>query len=86
MSEPEIKVGDVVVLKSGGPKMTVAGVRDLASDGLWLEMQWFDGATLMANNFPLSSVEAWKPAPIAVPSASGHIIYPSGTIPLETGR
>lgn len=39
---PELKPGDVVMLKSGGPKMTIRHVRP--DDDVWC--YWFDGAEL----------------------------------------
>jgi uncharacterized protein YodC (DUF2158 family) len=50
------KIGDTVELKSGGPKMTVAGP---AFYGNALVCQWFDGTKLSSGEFPPSSL---KPA------------------------
>ena len=48
MSEVKIKSGDVVRLKSGGPKMTANLVPGYTN--LW-ECQWFDGAELKCQKF-----------------------------------
>ena len=51
------KTGDVVQLKSGGPKMTV---RDYSSDGTGLHCQWFAGSKLESGYFPEGSLIAFK--------------------------
>ena len=38
----EIKSGDCVVLKSGGPLMTVKNVKDTSNDGAGAVCIWFD--------------------------------------------
>ena len=46
MAEEELKVGDVVQLKSGGPSMTIANIGDYTSSGGGKEgayCVWFDG-------------------------------------------
>lgn len=51
------KLGDVVVLKSGGPEMTVTNV----DKELGLNCAWFDDADLkIATNFPKQSVDIIK--------------------------
>ena len=55
MSEA-IKAGDVVQLKSGGPKMTVEEIKP------WNEIvrvwcNWFDGTNAKADSFPLTSLK-----------------------------
>ncbi len=45
------KVGDVVVLKSGGPEMTVAV---LDKDHVWC--QWFGGRKLEKGRIPVASL------------------------------
>jgi uncharacterized protein YodC (DUF2158 family) len=54
----EFKPGDVVVLKSGGPKMTVEQV---GNDGLqrptvWCD--WFEGNKKYSDTFPPTSLES----------------------------
>jgi len=47
-----IKLGDVVKLKSGGPKMTV---REITNNRAYCD--WFDGTNSKKDNFPLTSLE-----------------------------
>ena len=48
--------GDVVELKSGGPRMTVAGV--VQQDGQKiLKCDWFDGAIVRTGQFPEISLK-----------------------------
>jgi uncharacterized protein YodC (DUF2158 family) len=54
----EIKAGDVVVLKSGGPKMTVSKVAEQsmgAGVGAWC--QWFEKNKLTTAVFSLATLE-----------------------------
>jgi uncharacterized protein YodC (DUF2158 family) len=54
----EIKVGDVVVLKSGGPDMTVNSIGKKQYedyDSAWCS--WFDGKKATNNVFPLTSLK-----------------------------
>ena len=48
--QPKYKVGDVVQLKSGGPKMTVTSVPSTASD--YYHTCWFGGSKREFANFP----------------------------------
>ena len=48
-------VGDVVQLKSGGPKMTVTAVPD--ERGPTVGCVWFDGKTQVHGMFPPETVE-----------------------------
>jgi uncharacterized protein YodC (DUF2158 family) len=47
----EIRVGDIVVLKSGGPKMTVEKV----GNGVFV-CKWFDGDKAERDFFPFDTV------------------------------
>jgi uncharacterized protein YodC (DUF2158 family) len=49
----DFKVGDIVQLKSGGPKMTVQDA-DQEGTGIWC--QWFAGSKLERGHFPKDSV------------------------------
>ena len=49
----QFKVGDVVQLKSGGPKMTVKNVYE--SDNTY-SCQWFTGSKLADGHFPQDSL------------------------------
>ena len=54
----EIKVGDVVRLKSGGPEMTVKNIgKGTLDDQLLAWCDWFDGKKPMKDSFPLTSLE-----------------------------
>ena len=55
----EIKAGDVVQLKSGGPKMTVSQVGKASMGGEMLRAwcDWFEGTKKMDGNFPLTSLK-----------------------------
>jgi uncharacterized protein YodC (DUF2158 family) len=52
----EIKKGDTVTLKSGGPTMTVNGIKD-GKDGKSAACVWFDGSTPKRKNFDLVTLE-----------------------------
>ena len=52
------KAGDIVQLKSGGPKMTISSGPD---DHLYYHCQWFSGTKLSFGRFPLSSLVACPP-------------------------
>lgn len=49
MSSPKFQVGDVVILNSGGPRMTVSVVED-TSKGFMLTCQWLDDDGALANH------------------------------------
>ena len=49
----ELEVGDVVKLKSGGPKMTIKWVEPSSI----ANCQWFLGDTLKDGNFSLASLQ-----------------------------
>ena len=49
----ELKVGDVVKLKSGGPVMTVSRV---AEESRLYDCQWFDGTELRTGRFAPDSL------------------------------
>jgi uncharacterized protein YodC (DUF2158 family) len=48
-TKSEFKVGDIVMLKSGGPKMTVS---DLLDSGLTIRTTWFAGSKNESGRFP----------------------------------
>ena len=60
------KIGDIVQLKSGGPKMTI---REYTStDENYVSCQWFAGNKLESGAFPTESlilVEPFKPLEIS---------------------
>jgi uncharacterized protein YodC (DUF2158 family) len=54
----EIKVGDVVQLKSGGPKMTVDNIGKYNySPHDQAACSWFDGAKKIEDVFPMTSLK-----------------------------
>jgi uncharacterized protein YodC (DUF2158 family) len=50
-----LKPGDVVRLKSGGPKMTVDQL-----DGARIWCDWFEGSKKFSDSFPSTSLEEAK--------------------------
>lgn len=57
MSTTAYKVGDIVVLKSGGPEMTVRHEdNDAVTDLYFYECQWFAGKKLERGLFPRDSL------------------------------
>jgi uncharacterized protein YodC (DUF2158 family) len=50
------KVGDVVRLKSGGPKMTVTAVGTGGFQGI-VACQWFDGPYIKVGRFKIELIE-----------------------------
>lgn len=55
----ELKEGDVVQLKSGGPRMTIAGidVYGMGSTKKKANCVWFEGAKKLESLFELHSLE-----------------------------
>ena len=49
-----LKVGDIVQLKSGGPKMTVQSGTEEEEGHVWC--QWFAGSKLEQGRFPVESL------------------------------
>ncbi len=51
----ELKMGDVVRLKSGGPKMTIANISEPrpgpVPPGKWVRCIWFDGSNIYEYSF-----------------------------------
>ena len=58
MSDTALKKGDVVQLKSGGPKMTVTGVgNSFMTDEATIWCTWFDGTKKLDGDFPPEALE-----------------------------
>lgn len=59
MKMTQFKIGDVVVLKSGGPPMTVHNLGDYSPMGPnpGLQCVWFDGAKKIEDVFHANAVE-----------------------------
>jgi uncharacterized protein YodC (DUF2158 family) len=53
-SNSQFKTGDIVQLKSGGPKMTVSEVSELTGD---VHCQWFAGSKLSRGRFEPNAIE-----------------------------
>ena len=49
----ELKIGDVVELKSGGPKMTIQGIDDM----LGVHCNWFKDEKRESSNFNLNTLQ-----------------------------
>ena len=56
MADEQWKEGDVVMLKSGGPLMTVTSI---ASGGA-VHCTWFDGTKKMNGSFPAGTIERYQ--------------------------
>jgi len=50
----KFSIGDIVILKSGGPDMTV---KDVDTGGKYVTCQWFSGKKLEQGLFPTGGVE-----------------------------
>jgi uncharacterized protein YodC (DUF2158 family) len=58
MSEQEqFRVGDVVQLKSGGPKMTVTDVGNDMGGTLSAWVKWFEGTKAQSEVFPVGALK-----------------------------
>jgi uncharacterized protein YodC (DUF2158 family) len=53
----QFKPGDVVMLKSGGPKMTVESVGDSFGGGVRVWVNWFEGSKKMSDSFEPNSLK-----------------------------
>ncbi|MGA9057478.1 MAG: DUF2158 domain-containing protein [Terriglobia bacterium] len=53
----EIKTGDVVQLKSGGPRMTVSEVGRSMGGVPTAWCDWFEGNKALKGSFPISSLK-----------------------------
>lgn len=56
----ELKVGDVVRLKSGGVKMTVEDI-DTSAPKHYATCVWFDGPAFKSQNILLGALEIYDP-------------------------
>jgi len=53
----QFKPGDVVMLKSGGPKMTVNAVGEQFGGAIRVWCDWFDGTKKLSGNFEPNSLK-----------------------------
>jgi uncharacterized protein YodC (DUF2158 family) len=75
MTDFPFKAGDVVRLKSGGPKMTVDQVAERAmtlEPTVWCS--WFDGAKKISDTFAPDALEAVSNEPLSRGSGGGRIL------------
>jgi len=56
----DFKVGDVVILKSGSPPMTIEEVSNYSSDTHKARCSWFDGNKKCMEFFVLESLEKFE--------------------------
>ena len=68
MSDSVIKVGDTVMLNSGGPLMTVTEVTVDPDIGVTVTCRWFRGEEIQTDDFPQNSLfrrrrSAWRRDP-----------------------
>ena len=54
---PDLKVGDVVQLKSGGPKMTITSTKANQAGVL---CTWFDKSEVKSSRFPVEVLQQFK--------------------------
>lgn len=57
----DYKIGDIVVLKSGGPKMTVTGTGSSFNENI--STSWFAGAKREHGQFPAEALEPFVEPP-----------------------
>lgn len=55
MADEKFKIGDIVQLKSGGPKMTVTSVGERS-----VITAWFAGSKKEAGSFPFEAISLFK--------------------------
>ena len=65
MTNSDIKAGDVVQLKSGGPKMTVEWLENEEANCVWFE-QGKEGKHPVSRKFNIATLEHYKEPPRAV--------------------
>ena len=56
MQTDSFAVGDVVILKSGGPATTVTGIGKEQSEGV-VYCSWFDALNKVSANFPAGALK-----------------------------
>ena len=81
----EFKVGDVVMLKGGGPPMTVGELPEVDGE-LSVMADWFDGNMLCVSDFPAEALVLWD-GPIFIPimgddGANPTVMEITGTVGL----
>lgn len=60
----ELKVGEVVKLKSGGPHMTISEIPNLGDNGVqYVTCEWFAGSTRRTESFDFQVLTGIEPMP-----------------------
>jgi uncharacterized protein YodC (DUF2158 family) len=67
----DFKPGDVVKLKSGGPKMTIDGIDDYTG-GRFAKCPWFDGTMNKEKLFSLASLKHVEESAVRTGQAKPH--------------
>jgi len=89
----DLKLGDVVELRSGGKKMTVTHIEEKKSGGFNVECNWFEGPyadqKLQNGTFPCEAVKKDAVAPKVIKPDSSVIISATGNLlvaPFSEGK
>jgi uncharacterized protein YodC (DUF2158 family) len=61
MADKPFKAGDVIVLRSGGPIMTVTDCEQDETGVMKVWCVWFDGNKQLNGVFPAAAVQTYKP-------------------------
>ena len=57
---PELQPGDTVILKSGGPVMTIENIIT-SSRGTFANCSWFEGVTARGHQYRVEALEPYDP-------------------------
>ena len=80
----DLKLGDVVILKSGGESMTVTHIEEKKTGGFYVECTWFEGpyANQVIKNgiFPIEALKKDAVAPIGIKPTPSVIIPVTGNL------
>ena len=80
----DLKLGDVVILKSGGESMTVTHIEEKKTGGFYVECTWFEGpyANQVIKNgiFPIEALKKDAVAPTGIKPAPSVIIPVTGNL------
>lgn len=59
MRKIDFKVGDVVQLNSGGPKMTITYISEILEETAAM-CEWYGNNGIQADKFPVECIKLWK--------------------------
>ena len=62
MAEEDLKIGDTVQLKSGGPAMTIRSIENYSGGRQEALCDWFDGNDKKEGKYPLTSLKLYTEA------------------------